>query len=157
MSDKKHVIESSYIFEKAKHYCAYQERCVFEMKKKLLDWNVKPEVADKIIVMLEKENYLDEERFARVFTGGKFRIKKWGKNKIISELRMRKLPELIIQIGLDEINEYEYLKTLKQIIGKKRAEFSDPDSFENRNKIYRFVVSKGYEKYLVLKYLQNEY
>ncbi len=151
--DKKKHIESSYIFEKAKHYCAYQERCVFELKNKLHEWNVRPEVADKIILSLEAENYLDEERFARVFAGGKFRMKKWGKNKIIAELRIRKLPELIIQIGLDEINEFEYLKTLKKIIEKKKAEYSEPDSFVNRNKIYNFVVSRGYEKHLIFKYL----
>ena len=126
---------------------------MFELKNKLHEWNVRPEVADKIIITLEAENYLDEERFARVFAGGKFRMKKWGKNKIIAELRVRKLPELIIQIGLDEINEFEYLKILKNIIEKKKAEFSEPDSFINRNKIYNFVVSKGYEKHLILKYL----
>lgn len=126
---------------------------MFELKNKLHEWNVRPEVADKIIITLEAENYLDEERFARVFAGGKFRMKKWGKNKIIAELRIKKVPELIIQIGLDEIDEFEYLKALRKIIEKKKAEFSEPDSFKNRNKIYNYLASRGYEKHLILKYL----
>jgi regulatory protein len=142
-----------YIYEKSRHYCAYQERAVFEVKMKLNEWKVRPEVAQKIIHSLEEENYLNEERFARVFAGGKFRMKKWGRNKIIAELRARKIPELIIQIGLEEIDEYEYDKLVREIINKKRSSFDDPDSFYNRNKIYNFVLSKGFERHIILKYL----
>ena len=48
---------TKYIFEKAKHYCAYQERSVFEVKNKLYLWKVRPEVARKIIKSLEEEDY----------------------------------------------------------------------------------------------------
>ncbi|MCK4568693.1 MAG: RecX family transcriptional regulator [Bacteroidales bacterium] len=147
------AMQTKYIFEKAKHYCTYQERSVFEVKNKLQAWNVRPEVALKVIKSLEEENYLNEERFARVFAGGKFRIKKWGRNKIIAELRAKRIPDLIIQIGLDEIDEYEYEKALRAVIEKKRSSFDSPESYINRNKIYNFVLSKGYEKYLILKYL----
>ena len=94
----------NYILDKARRYCAYQERCVFDLKNKLYEWKVRPDVSARIINTLEEENYLNEERFARVFAGGKFRIKKWGRNKIMAELRARKIPDLIIQIGLDEID-----------------------------------------------------
>ena len=147
-------IDQKYIYEKARSYCAYQERCVFEVKKKLYDWKVRPDVSQKIITTLEEENYLDEERFARVFAGGKFRIKKWGRNKIIAELRARRIPDLIVQIGLEEIDEYEYIRTLKSLIEKKRSTFSYPKDIINRNKIYKFVLSRGFERHLILKYLQ---
>ena len=146
-------MEHKYVYEKAKNYCAYQERAVFEVKTKLYEWKVRPEVAQKIINLLEEENYLNEERFARVFAGGKFRIKKWGRNKIIAGLRARRIPELLIQIGLEEIDEYEYDKVVKEIIDKKRSSFDDPDSYYNRNKIYNFVLSKGFEKHIISKYL----
>ena len=146
--------EYKYVYEKARSYCAYQERCVSEVKKKLYEWKVRPEVSQKIITTLEEENYLDEERFARVFAGGKFRIKKWGRNKIIAELRARRIPDLIVQIGLEEIDEYEYIRTLKSLIEKKRSTFSDPKDIINRNKIYKFVLSRGFERHLILKYLQ---
>ena len=144
---------TKYIFEKAKHYCAYQERSVFEVENKLYLWKVRPEVARKIIKSLEEENYLNEERFVRVFAGGKFRIKKWGRNKIIAGLRAKRIPDLFIQIGLGEIDEYQYEKALQEVIEKKKSSMDDPESYSNRNKIYNFVLSRGYEKHLILKYL----
>ena len=144
---------TKYIFEKAKHYCAYQERSVFEVKNKLYLWKVRPEVARKIIKSLEEENYLNEERFARVFAGGKFRIKKWGRNKIIAGLRAKKISDPIIQIGLDEIDDYQYEKTLQEVIEKKKSSMDYQGSFNNRNKIFIFALSRGYEKHLILKYL----
>jgi len=146
-------IQTRYIFEKARRYCAYQERSVFDMKQKLFEWNIRAEVAKKIITSLEDENYLNEERFARVYAGGKFRIKKWGRNKIIAALKAKRLPQLIIQIGLEEIDESEYLRTLKDFIDKKKNSFDMPDSVTARNKTYNCLVSRGYEKHLILKYL----
>ena len=143
----------NYILSKARRYCAYQERCVFDLRKKLHDWKVRPDVAARVINTLEKENYLDEERFARVFAGGKFRIKKWGRNKIMAELRARKIPDLIIQIGLDEIDEHEYIKVLKETIEKKSKELGEIKSVGNKRKLFNFVLSRGFEKHLVLKFI----
>jgi len=143
----------NYILNKARRYCAYQERCVFDLKKKLYEWNVRPEVNARIINTLEEENYLNEERFARVFAGGKFRIKKWGRNKIMAELRARKIPDLIIQIGLDEIDEHEYIKVLKETIEKKRSTLGETNSVGNKRKLFNFVLNRGFEKHLVLKYI----
>ena len=131
MIDKKHT----YIFDRAKRYCSYQERCVWEVKNKLFEWKVRPEVAREIIKALEEENYLDEERYARVFAGGKFRIKKWGRNKISAELRARRIPELIIQIGLDEIDDHEYIRILRQLIEKKSLSLNNPEETASKNKI----------------------
>jgi regulatory protein len=143
----------NYILDKARRYCAYQERCVFDLKKKLYEWKVRPDVSTRIINALEEENYLNEERFVRVFAGGKFRIKKWGRNKIIAELRSRKIPDLIIQIGLDEIDEHEYIRVLKETIEKKRSAMGEPRSVANKRKLFNFVLSRGFEKHLVLKYI----
>jgi len=143
----------NYILDKARRYCAYQERCVFDLKKKLCEWKVRPDVSARIINTLEEENYLNEERFARVFAGGKFRIKKWGRNKIIAELRTRKIPDLIIQIGLDEIDEHEYVRVLKETIEKKRSALGEPRNVANKRKLFNFVLSRGFEKHLVMKYL----
>ena len=126
---------------------------MFEVKNKLYLWKVRPEVARKIIKSLEEENYLNEERFARVFAGGKFRIKKWGRNKIIAGLRAKRIPDPVIQIGLDEIDEYQYEKTLQEVIEKKKSSMDDQESFNNRNKVFIFALSRGYEKHLILKYL----
>jgi len=150
-----HSDKSTYLLNKARRYCAYQERCVYDLKKKLFEWKVRPEVANRIINTLEEENYLNEERFARVFAGGKFRIKKWGRNKIMAELRARKIPDLIIQIGLDEIDEHEYVKVLKDTIDKKISELGEIKSAGNKRKLYNFVLNRGFEEHLVLKFMQK--
>ena len=150
---KSKMLQSKYIFEKAMRYCAYQERSVSDVKKKLYEWKVRPEMANKVIKTLLEENFLDEERFARVFTGGKFRIKKWGKRKIIAALRAREIPDNIIQKGLEEIDEDEYIKTLISLIEKKKASLSKPQSQVNRSKVLNYALSRGFEKHLIFDYL----
>ena len=141
------------VLEKARSYCSYSERCVFEVKAKLREWKVDSSLAIKVIDALEDEKYIDENRYARAFAGGKFRIKKWGRHKIRAEFKAKNIPDEAIETGILEIDEDEYLGTLKKIIDQKKMEFVDPDNFVNRNKIYTFVVTKGYEKHLILKYL----
>lgn len=139
--------------EKAKSFCVYQERCVSDMKTKLREWKVAPGMMEKIIKALKKEDFIDEIRYAKAFAGGKFRIKKWGRNKIRTELRIKNISDHCIEEGLMEIDEDEYLKILQKLIDQKKSEFVDHDSFNNKNKIYIFAVNKGYERELILKYL----
>ena len=111
---------SNFILNKARHYCSYQERCIKDVSTKLRQWKVRPLMAEKVIEKLIHEGYLDEERYARFFAGGKFRINHWGRNKIIRELARRGIPELIIQIGLKEIEEEEYQETLHDLLIRKK-------------------------------------
>ena len=109
----------SFILSRAQNYCSYQERCINDVHTKLREWNVKSEVAERIIKQLVDDDFINEERFARNFAGSKFRIKKWGKNKIIYELKRKGIPDLIIQIGLQEIEDTEYLHAIKELLSKK--------------------------------------
>src|SRR5688500_741234 len=97
---------------KARNYCAYQERCQQEVRDKLYEWGLWPEAVENIIVELITDNFLNEERFATTFAGGKFRIKKWGRVKIKLELKKRKISEYCIKQAMKEIDEKDYLKTL---------------------------------------------
>jgi len=139
------------ILDKLRSYCAYQERCVSELKDKLRQWKIDDDKAVKIIARLIEENYLNEERFARAFAGGKFRINKWGKAKIIYELHRKQLPDNIIQLGLEEIDEAEYIETLKELLAKKSREIKEKDGFKKKQKLISFAVQKGYEYELVKK------
>ena len=121
-----------YLLTKCQKYCSYQERSIFEVKTKLHEWKSQPKIADKIIIQLIDDNYLNEERFAKSFSVGKFRNKRWGKNKIIYELRKKQIPDLVIQIGLAEINDDEYFQTLKEIISKKTLEIKEPNLLKKK-------------------------
>jgi regulatory protein len=141
------------VLEKSRSYCSYSERCEFDVTSKLREWKVDGKLMPKVIEALKDENYIDEMRYARAFAGGKFRIKKWGRNKIRAEFRAKKISDEAIEAGLLEIDEDEYLGTLKKIIDQKKMEYIDSDNFINRNKIYTFALAKGFEKHLILIYL----
>lgn len=138
-----------YLLHKAQQYCSYQERSLFEVKSKLDKWKTQLTVAEKIIEQLRKDNYLNEEQFARSFAIGKFRQKKWGKNKIIYELKKKQIPDLFIQIGLQEIDDAEYEEALKNLITKKLSEIKEPDPGKRNYKAATFAISKGFRSGLV--------
>jgi regulatory protein len=139
----------SFILSKAQTYCSYQERCINDVNHKLREWNVKSEVAEKIINQLVDDDFINEERFAQNFAGSKFRIKKWGKNKIIYELKRKGIPDLIIQIGLEEIEDTEYLHAIKELLSKKSFTLREQDPLKRKHKLARYAISKGYRSSLV--------
>ncbi|MBW6459786.1 MAG: RecX family transcriptional regulator [Bacteroidales bacterium] len=139
------------IFDKLCSYCAYQERCVSEVMDKLRQWKIDDDKAEKIIARLTEENFLNEERFARAFAGGKFRINKWGRVKISYELQRKQVPDHFIQLGIEEIDEEEYIETLRELLVKKDREIKEKDGFKKKQKLISFGVQKGYEFELVRK------
>ena len=145
--------ESSYtplILQKIRHYCSYQERCISEVEQKLKNFTVQREKIPAIINQLQKEGYLDEERFAKAFAGGKFRLNKWGRHKIEFEMKIRGIPELMIQEGMVEIDEAEYLQTLRELMIHKFNEIKLDKNVNIREKILNFAYGKGYEMELIL-------
>ena len=137
--------EFNRVVDKLRHYCAFQERCISEVTGKLHEWKVNPKHFEKIIEQLINENYLNEERFARSFASGKFRINRWGKTKIIHELERRQVPDLIIQIGLEEIDDEEYEETLKEILQRKKREIKEKDPWKSKQKLIAYAVQKGFD------------
>lgn len=133
------------------HYCAYQERCHKEVEKKLRDLKMIPQAQEQIILHLLQHNFLNEERFAKAFVRGKFSIKKWGRNKIIRELKAKQISTYNIKTALKEINEEIYLETLHKIAIKKMALIKESNVYKKRNKLSNFLISKGFETNLVYK------
>ncbi|MEO6283962.1 MAG: regulatory protein RecX [Dyadobacter sp.] len=145
------------ILQKAASYCAYQERTQDEVRQRLKKWNVWGEEADELIAELISMNYLSEERFAKTYAGGKFRIKNWGRMKIKQELQRRGLSTYSIEKGMNEIEDKAYIEGLRILLEKKRILLSktETDQFKLKNKLARFALGKGYESELVWKELEN--
>jgi regulatory protein len=135
--------------EKARSWCAYQERCNQDTRSKLSDWGIRGDDAERMIAQLVTEGFLNEERFARAFAGGKFRIKKWGRRKIVSELKKKKISEPCILRGLSVIEESEYLDTIKTLLAKRAKEVKEINPLQRKAKIVNFLISKGYEPELL--------
>ena len=143
-------------FEKVKYFCAYQERSHAEVKKKLYGFGLYKNEVETLLSQLIEENYLNEERFAMAFSGGKFRIKQWGKTKIKYELKMRQVSEYNIKKALSEIGEEDYLKTLQKLAAEKLATLkSEKNIFTKKSKLQNYLVGKGYEFNLIGEILKD--
>ena len=135
--------------EKIQAYCAYQERCHMEVSTKLKSWGLIQEAIDTIILELIQFDFLNEERYARSFARGKFRIKKWGKLKIRSALKKRNVYFKCIDLAMLEIDEKTYLITLKEMLQKKNDILKETNSFNRKMKLIQYLVNKGYEYDLI--------
>ncbi len=140
---------------KAEGFCAYQERSHQEVRDKLYSYGLHRSDVEDILTQLITSGFLNEERFAKAFAGGKFRIKHWGKNKIENELKKRGISTRCIQTGLKEIDGPDYRKTLKQLIAKKTRSLTEQNLFKKRDKVARFVIGKGYEPELAWAFVKD--
>jgi len=131
--------------KKAERYCAYQERCHFEVVTKLRGMRMIPEAIDLIITHLIQNDFLNEERFSRSYARGKFRVKNWGKEKIIAELRRRNISNFNIKLALEEIDEKDYLTKLDLIAKKKLAQIKEADLQKRRKKLADYLLYRGWE------------
>jgi len=142
-------LEYKIALSKAQKYCAYQERCHKEIREKLSTWKILPEPADDIIAQLIKDNYLNEERFALTFAGGKFRIKKWGRIKIRLELEKKKISAYCIKQALEAIEEKSYLQTLDQLLKVRAKSIKQLNPIQRSYAIGQYAISRGFEPELV--------
>ncbi len=129
-------------------YCAYQDRCHQEVRSKLLSLGIYGMDLEDIMVQLIEEKFLDEERFARSFARGKFRMKQWGRKRIVQELKKRNISDYCIRKALTEIDEEEYHLTLHKVL-KKRFSLASGNKYERRKKAIDAALRRGYEPELV--------
>lgn len=145
------------ILFKVQRYCAYQERCTHEVLEKLRELDANPDDFEDILEQLKAENYLNDTRFAEVFAGSKFRLKRWGRNKIIQALNEKRLDDRLIEKALTAINKRDYTYTLKDLIKEKEKELKPKklDRYTRNYKVAQALMRKGYEPELIWKYLKR--
>ena len=142
--------------QKIRHFCSYQERSHQEVKEKLYGFGLYKVDVETLLSEMIEENYLNEERYAIAFAGGKFRIKKWGKVKIWYELKQKSISEYCTRLGLSSIDEDEYLKTLHSLFEQKRATLkSEKNIFVKKQKLRSFLMQRGFEPQLISGLLQK--
>ena len=145
------------ILEKIKYYCAYQERSHKEVRTKLLSMEIYGEDLERYIYELIKENYLNEERYACALARGKFRIKKWGRNKIKHALKLQSVSDYCIKKAMLEIDEDEYVLNINYFGNKKKDELkSEKNKFTKMAKIKNYLLQKGFEFEYINHFLKTE-
>lgn len=140
---------------KLQRYCAYQDRCHQEVRSKLIELGCYGQDLEEVIASLIEEKFLDEERFARSFARGKFRMKQWGRARIRQELKMRNISDYCIRKAMEEISEQEYFETLLEVLEKRATQIAEGDDFARKGKLAQYAMSRGFEAELVWKALDD--
>jgi len=140
------IIEAT---KKLESYCAYQDRCHKEVVTKLREMRMIPEAIDHIVTHLIQENFLNEERFSKSFARGKFRIKKWGRNRITNELKQRGITKYNIKSALMEIDNATYLNTLDALAEKRLGAIKETNIQKRKRKLADYLLYRGWESHLV--------
>lgn len=148
---QKKFLTGEQALQKLRQYCAYQERSHAEVKQKLWDLGVRRAEHDEIISTLIEEDYLNEERFAKAFAGGKFRMKDWGRKKIYYALREKQVSEYNIKKAMKEIDDEDYKQTLKELAEKKYGLLKGEQYLVRKKKTMDYLMQKGYEADLVTR------
>lgn len=155
MEEKRKYISPEILKRKIENYCVYQERCQQEVRNKLYELGGQTKDIEQLIANLIENNFLNEERFAKAYAGGKFRIKQWGKIKIINELKFRRISEYCIKSALKQIDEDDYHLTLKNILEKKKVNYI-LCSPTQKLALAKYAISKGFESSMVWAELNNK-
>lgn len=137
------------IRKKIEHYCAYQERCHQEVYQKMFSFDLSSHEKEELMVYLIDNNFLNEERFAQSFVRGKHHYKKWGKARIINELKIRNISSTIIKIALKEINDALYFETFEELANKHWETISETNLMKKRKKFCDYFIRKGWENELI--------
>ena len=147
--------QKTYTVEEAKRaierYCVYQERCHKEVEKKLREYRMIPEAVQLIVVHLIEHEFLNEERFAHSFARGKFRIKKWGKQRITRELKFRDISPYNIKSAFKQISEEDYLTTFQTLAEKKFESITESNKYKKKKKLTDYLLYRGWESSLVFE------
>jgi regulatory protein len=144
------------ILQKARKYCDYQERSQQELRDKLYQWGLYKRDVELTIAQMIEEGYMNEERFAIAFAGGKFRIKSWGRIKIKLALKQKKVSDYCIRKALSGIDEPDYRKALEKIISSYSKKISEKNPLKRNYKIAQYAIGRGFEPELVWNVLGND-
>ena len=133
--------------EKLQHFCAYKERCHSEVRSKLIKLEVYGDSLEEIMSALIQDDFLNEERYAKAYVSGKYRINQWGKNKIVMNLKSKRISDYCIRKGLEVINQEEYFDNLVSLLQKQKRIYSNKplNDYQLKSKLFQFAMGKGYE------------
>jgi regulatory protein len=135
--------------------CSKREYCIDDIRIKIHLWGLDNHDSEKIISTLIKENFLNETRFCNIYVREKFRFNKWGKIKIASQLKLKKVPAEVIKTSLDYIDNQTYIETLKDILTEHRKHIKAKNQYDLKGKLMRYGLSKGFESSLLYDLLNE--
>lgn len=152
---QKSQLTQTELTHRGEKYCAYQERSHQQVRNKLYQLGGNEEEVENIIVHLIHNNFLNEERFTEAYVRGKFRMKGWGKVKIRVGLKRHRIEPKMIQWALNQIDDQEYLTTLKELLARKNAKLKEKNIFKRKAALVRHASQRGFESDLIYDLLRE--
>ncbi|WP_413666752.1 regulatory protein RecX [Mucilaginibacter sp. Mucisp86] len=149
------ITDEKVALAKAEHFCAYQERAQQEVRDKLYEWGLWPDAVEHIISQLIEGNFLNEERFARIYAKSKFNQKAWGRIKIKQGLKLKRVPDVLIKKALLNIDFDDYLAALTLLLQKKAATLTEKNQLKRRYKLQQYAMGRGFEAEVIADILKN--
>jgi len=135
--------------------CSAQEKCSSEAKEKLRKWNIEEALWENIIAKLEKDKFIDDQRFAGYFVRDKQRIYKWGREKIRYALIKKGLAKEIIEEALASLPKENFEAALRDLLSKKSRELAKYESYEKKNRLIRFAIQRGFDFDLIFRIVDD--
>lgn len=149
------VLTFEQALQRASSLCVASEHCISDISEKLYKWGVTKSDAEKVLDVLVDEKYIDESRYAIAYVNDKLRFSHWGRHKIRTMLRLKRICDADISNALDNIDQEEYMNVLEGVIEGKRRTMNDEDSYESRAKIIRFALQRGFEMDEITKFVSE--
>lgn len=149
------ITDEKVALAKAEHFCAYQERAQQEVRDKLYEWGLWPDAVERIISQLIEGNFLNEERFARIYAKSKFNQKAWGRIKIKQGLKLKRVPDILIKKAFLSIDLDDYIAALTHLLQKKAATLTEKNQLKRRYKLQQYAMGRGFEAELISDILKN--
>ena len=142
------------IIEKIQSYCLYQDRCVMEVKNKLYSFKVSSQLVENIVEYLIDNDYLNEERYTKMFIQGKLRIKKWGRIKLKYELKSKGIDIKTINEYINQINEEDYMNYFNEFSTSK-IKFLKGTKDQKKRSFINYFTYRGWENNLIYQKLRD--
>jgi len=144
------ILDKKQALAKAENFCVYQERSQKEVRYKLVEWGIRGDELEEILSELIMNNFLNEERFAKSYASGKFNIKKWGRVKIKQGLKLKGVPDKLLQKAIYSLDDDDYLQTLTALAAKKAETLNESDPLKRKMKLMNYLQGRGFETDLIL-------
>ncbi len=144
------ILDKKQALAKAESFCVYQERSQKEVRYKLVEWGIRGDELEEILSELIVNNFLNEERFAKSYASGKFNIKKWGRVKIKQGLKLKGVPDRILQKALYSLDDDDYMQTLENLVVKKANTITESNPLKRKMKLMTYLQGRGFESDLIL-------
>lgn len=152
---KKREVSAESALSKAMFICSRMEKCCFDIRKKLRDWEISSDDQDQIIQTLIDEKFINEERYTNFYVRDKFRFNRWGRIKITHHLKQKQIPEYLISDAIEQLDEVEYSNMLSDLLTSKIKTIREEDPYQLRAKLYRFAQGRGFESQLSLQIIDK--